>query len=43
MKFSDDQDMIIGLEGEKAELVQDTVTVETPGTLNTLIADAQRV
>ena len=42
MKFSDDQDMIIGLEGEKAELVQDTVTVETPGTLNTLIADSTK-
>lgn len=42
MKFSDDQDMIIGLEGEKAELVQDTVTVETPGTLDTLIADSTK-
>ena len=39
-KFSEDQDMIIGIEGEKTETLQDTVTVDTPGRLQELIADS---
>ena len=36
-KFSEDQDMIIGIEGEKTETLQDTIT---PGRLQELIADS---
>ncbi|MFC2514153.1 MAG: C10 family peptidase [Prevotella melaninogenica] len=39
-KFSEDQDMIIGIEGEKTETLQDTITVDTPGRLQELIADS---
>ncbi|QUB74651.1 C10 family peptidase [Prevotella melaninogenica] len=39
-KFSEDQDMIIGIEGEKTETIQDTITVDTPGRLQELIADS---
>lgn len=39
-KFSEDQDMIIGIESEKTETLQDTITVDTPGRLQELIADS---
>jgi len=32
--------MIIGIEGEKTETLQDTITVDTPGRLQELIADS---
>lgn len=40
LKFSSYQDMIIGFGGKPVDTVKDTVTVASPGTLNTLIPDS---
>ena len=39
-QFSEHQDMIIGIEGEKTTPLEETVNVEKPGTLNELIVDS---